>query len=80
MYREFGNEIEAGFTTVINLKTKYDFQGKITSITKFNWNNDNRRFYVDGADSSIDLTRVEEVQEEMSFKPMQPNEEFDCPF
>lgn len=80
VYRNFGNEIEAGYTTVINLKTKYDFQGKITSITKFNWNNDNRRFYVDGVDSSIDLTRAEEIQEEMSFKPMQPNEEFDCPF
>ena len=77
VYREFGNEIEPGYTMVINLKTKYDFQGKITSSTKFNWNNENRRFYVDGclnSNKSLINNKIEEINIIDSIKP---NFEFD---
>lgn len=83
VYREFGDDIEPGYTMVINLKTKYDFQGKITSSTKFNWNNDNRRFYVDGClNSSYSLIRKKnnEVNEFDVFDTIQPNTDFDAPF
>lgn len=84
VYREFPDENSDGCTLVINLKTKYDFQGNITSMTKFNWNNDNRRFYVDGVDSNEDLTLKDEVQEQINFNKLEPNYNFDneneCPF
>ena len=77
VYREFGNDVEAGYTMVINLKTKYDFQGKITSSTKFNWNNDNRRFYVDGCiDSNYSLIKPKPVEVDI-FDSIKPNEQFD---
>jgi hypothetical protein len=62
---------------VINLKTKYDFQGKITSSTKFNWNNDNRRFYVDGCtQSSYSLIKPKPIEIDI-FDSIKPNTEFD---
>ena len=77
VYREFGNDVEAGYTMVINLKTKYDFQGKITSSTKFNWNNDNRRFYVDGCiNSSYSLIKPKPIEVDI-FDSIKPNEQFD---
>ena len=78
VYREFGNDVEPGHTMVINLKTKYDFQGKITSSTKFNWNNDNRRFYVDGCiNSSKSLINYKNEETIEVFDSLQPNTEFD---
>ena len=81
VYREFGNEVEAGCTMVINLKTKYDFQGKITSSTKFNWNDDNRRFYVDGCINS-NISLINKKSENITIiDSLKPNIEFDnCPF
>lgn len=82
VYRVFDTEIEQGYTLVVNLKTKYDFQGRMTSQTKFNWNKNNRRFYVDGctdSDYSLIKPKVEHEQVEM-FNVMQPNEELDAPF
>ena len=81
VYREFGNDTEPGCTMVINLKTKYDFQGKITSSTKFNWNNDNRRFYVDGCINS-NISLINKKNENIDvFDNLQPNTEFDnAPF
>jgi twinkle protein len=80
VYREFPDENSNGCTLVINLKTKYDFQGNITSVNKFNWNNDNRRFFVDGSDSYEDFT----VSNEIKISALQPNLDFDnevdCPF
>jgi len=79
VYREFPDENSNGCTLVINLKTKYDFQGNITSMNKFNWNNDNRRFFVDGVDSYEDFT-IDKNKE----SALQPNLDFDkekdCPF
>ena len=81
VYREFGNEVEQGCTMVINLKTKYDFQGKITSSTKFNWNDDNRRFYVDGCINS-NISLINKKSENITIiDSLKPNIEFDnCPF
>ena len=81
VYREFGNDVEPGYTMVINLKTKYDFQGKITSSTKFNWNNDNRRFYVDGCINS-NISLINKKNENITIiDSLKPNIEFDnCPF
>ena len=80
VYREFPDENSNGCTLVINLKTKYDFQGNITSVNKFNWNNDNRRFFVDGSDSYEDYTKSNEIK----ISALQPNldfdKEIDCPF
>jgi twinkle protein len=83
VYREFGNDIEAGYTMVINLKTKYDFQGNITSMTKFNWNNDNRRFYVDGclnSNQSLIKNKSKQIDELEVFDSIKQNTEFDAPF
>jgi twinkle protein len=83
VYREFGNDIEDGYTMVINLKTKYDFQGNITSMTKFNWNNDNRRFYVDGclnSSQSLIKNKSKQIEEFEVFDSIKPNTEFDAPF
>tara|TARA_R100000951_G_scaffold95314_1_gene84321 strand:+ start:1857 stop:3629 length:1773 start_codon:yes stop_codon:yes gene_type:complete len=84
VYREFPDENSNGCTLVVNLKTKYDFQGNITSVNKFNWNNDNRRFFVDGSDSYEDFTKPVYKQTKQDFKPLEPNYNFDnekdCPF
>ena len=80
VYREFGNDNEEGYTMVYNLKTKYDFQGTITAGCKFNWNNNNRRFYTDGSESNFNLINKNlHKVEEVSFS-IAPNTEFDCPF
>jgi twinkle protein len=81
VHREFGNDNEDGYTMVYNLKTKYDFQGTITAGCKFNWNNKNRRFYTDGAESNYNLINrnLHVAPQEVNFS-MQPNTEFDCPF
>lgn len=80
VYREFGNDNEEGYTMVYNLKTKYDFQGTITAGCKFNWNNNNRRFYTDGSESNFNLINKNlHKVEEISFS-ISPNTEFDCPF
>lgn len=89
VYRVFENGEENGYTSVINLKTKYDFQGKIGENAKFNWNNKNRRFYADGAESNYNLIDMvmpkesiteEQIEIEINNFNLKPNEQFDCPF
>lgn len=76
VYRDFGDENQEGCTLVFNLKTKYDFQGKITSSHKFNWNNNNRRFYSDGTESNYNIIdNVMPKQQENIL--LTPNTEFD---
>lgn len=80
VYRHFGDNNEDSYTSVFNLKTKYDFQGTIGAFTKFNWNNNNRRFYTDGSESNFNLINKNlHKVEEVSFS-IAPNTEFDCPF
>ena len=85
VYREFPDEDSNGHTLVVNLKTKYDFQGNIASSNKFNWDNDNRRFFVDGSDSKEDFTIKQNIQiEQKEQVKVEPNYDFDneksCPF
>jgi len=80
VYRDFGNNNEDGFTSIFNLKTKYDFQGTIGAFTKFNWNNNNRRFYTDGSESNFNLINKKLHVEQQENFTIQPNTEFDCPF
>ena len=89
VYRDFGDNNQDGYTMVINLKTKYDFQGEIGGQSIFKWNNLNRRFYCDGTESNYNLINkninvIEEKQEniieEDNYFNLTPNEEFDCPF
>ena len=84
VYRDFGDENQNGYTSVINLKSKFDFQGQIGGFAKFNWNGLNRRFYCDGTESNYNLINksmptIQEVNEEITFN-LKPNEDFDCPF
>lgn len=84
VYREFKNEVSDGCTLVVNLKTKFDFQGEIGGFAKFNWNGLNRRFYCDGTESNYNLINkimptIQEENEEITFN-LKPNEDFDCPF
>ena len=84
VYRDFGDENQNGYTSVINLKSKFDFQGQIGGFAKFNWNGLNRRFYCDGTESNYNLINksmptIKEVNEEVTFN-LKPNEDFDCPF
>ena len=78
VYRYFEDDNNEPCTHVINLKTKYDFQGTIGGNAKFNWNALNRRFYSDGTDSNYNLINNNKIIEE-TFN-LKPNEEFDCPF
>lgn len=89
VYRNFGDANENEHTLVINLKTKYDFQGTIGSFTKFNWNNSNRRFYTDGAESNYNLINMvmpkesiekKQIEIEINNFNLKPNDQFDCPF
>jgi len=57
VYRDFGNDNEAGFTSFINLKTKMSFQGEIGSQTKFYYHIPTGRYFVDGCTPyHLDLT------------------------
>lgn len=80
VYREFKNEVSDGCTLVVNLKTKFDFQGEIGAFAKFNWNGLNRRFYCDDTESNYNLINkkmlVLEKEEETTFN-LTPNINFD---
>ena len=45
MYRYFDNGSKDGFTEVINLKTKFKNQGKITGSAYFKYDYTNGRYY-----------------------------------
>ena len=91
IYRVWENEAtgEGGYTLFSNQKTKFDFQGEIGSIVKFNYHIPSGRYYVDGVTpDDFDLTLYgdnTEIQEELieieinNFN-LKPNDQFDCPF
>lgn len=45
IHRTFDTEIESGYTTFINTKTKYQFQGEITGTIDFYYDKNNGRYY-----------------------------------
>ena len=49
IHRTFDNEIQNGFTTFVNTKTKYQFQGEITGTVNFNYDRNNGRYYAFGS-------------------------------
>lgn len=87
VYRVWENKEkgESGYTLFSNQKTKFDFQGEIGSVVKFNYHVPTGRYYVDGSiPDNFDLTRYnvepkQQEHEEYDFK-MMPNDKFDTPF
>jgi len=86
VYRVWENKEkgESGYTLFSNQKTKFDFQGEIGSLVKFNYHIPTGRYYVDGSiPDNFDLTLygndTEIKEEEITFN-LKPNEDFDCPF
>ena len=91
IYRVWENEAtgEGGYTLFSNQKTKFDFQGEIGSIVKFNYHIPSGRYYVDGVTPDdfdltlyVDNTEIQEEQIEIEINNfnLKPNEQFDCPF
>jgi twinkle protein len=89
VYRVWENKEkgESGYTLFSNQKTKFDFQGEIGSLVKFNYHIPTGRYYVDGSiPDNFDLTlygndtEIQEPQEEEITFNLKPNEDFDCPF
>jgi len=91
IYRVWENEAtgEGGYTLFSNQKTKFDFQGEIGSIVKFNYHLPSGRYYVDGVTpDDFDLTlygddveiQEEQIEIEINNFNLKPNEQFDCPF
>ena len=63
IYRDFGNEVEQGYTEFINLKTKMSFQGQIGARIKFIYHVPTARYYAEGcAPYVFDLTESGEKQ------------------
>lgn len=89
IYRVWENEAtgEGGYTLFSNQKTKFDFQGEIGSIVKFNYHIPSGRYYVDGVTPDdfdltlyVDNTEIQEEQIEINNCNLKPNDQFDCPF
>jgi len=83
IYRDFGNEVEQGYTEFINLKTKMSFQGQIGARIKFIYHVPTARYYAEGcAPYVFDLTESGEKQpidytEKESNLNLSENDEFE---
>jgi twinkle protein len=82
VYRYFGDEMEAGHTSIVNLKTKMSFQGEIGGSEDFEYDVPSGRYFVMGTSCpKFDLTMPKETQiEELPEKKeeaIKPNEDFD---
>lgn len=49
IHRYFGNEVEHPYTSFVNTKTKFQFQGKIGESVAFQYDPDNGRYYATGS-------------------------------
>ena len=84
IHRNFGNDIEEGYTEFVNTKTKFQFQGSIGKGVKMQYDLDNGRYYAFGyyPDKS-DWTMEYEI-EQLTMKPNLDfdnlTQEEDCPF
>ncbi len=90
IHRTFDNEIEQGYTTFVNTKTKYQFQGEITGSINFHYDKRNGRYYSFGchADESDWTKDLADFQTEMPndilseeyqnfYQPLKNNNNFD---
>jgi twinkle protein len=80
IYRYFANEETDGFTTFINLKTKYSFQGEIGATISYDYHIPTGRYFLKGTTPpKFDMTQKEYIP-----KKIEPNMDFegtdDCPF
>jgi len=84
IYRSWEDQekgIEEG-TTFYNMKTKYNFQGKIGSAVDFNYCHTNGRYYEKGTEEPLfslidgDVKEVKEIQKEV-IPTMSPEQAFD---
>lgn len=78
VYRHFQSEnIDKGFVEVVNLKTKFKFQGEIGSVTRFEFDVSCNRYYPQGQkpDRSC-LFKKQEIQHKLETK-IEPNYDFD---
>lgn len=68
VYRYFGDEQSDGYNEVINLKTKYSFQGEIGARVEFDYDLPTGRFFARGYPPyNDDMTRAIENQEKLAF-------------
>lgn len=79
IYRYFGNEIESGYTSFLNLKTKFSFQGEIGRSIDFDYHIPTGRYHVRGSHPPThDMTIDEYIQEEIQLSSaITRNEDFD---
>jgi twinkle protein len=85
IYRYFANDNEDGFTTFINLKTKFSFQGEIGSSISYDYHLPTGRYYLKGTMPPLfDMTEHSKQKEPVQ-SALIPNDDFetpveDCPF
>ena len=86
IHRTFSNENSDGYTTFVNTKTKYQFQGEMTASENFNYDLENGRYYsMTGIKDTSDWTQNKKEQQlELITTSIKPNDDFemidDCPF
>ena len=84
IYRHFPDENDNGYTTFINLKTKFGFQGEIGGSISYDYHVPTGRYYLKGTspplfDMTIDLI-TEQAKIQLSPNLDFDNETADCPF
>lgn len=87
IYRYFDNEAVEGYTSFVNLKTKFSFQGEIGQSVDFNYHKPSGRYYAVGTEPNQRLLNyikeqdVIEIKEEPKELPkLQPMDAFDEPY
>lgn len=63
VYRHFPSERTEGFTEVINLKTKYSFQGEIGASTTFDYHLESGRYFAQGYPKYLDDMTKEKTEQ-----------------
>ena len=78
IHRFFETENEQGFTRMLNLKTKFQFQGNIGEYEDFIYDLPTGRYYAKGQPVPMfDITLEDQPEQEEIFETIKPNKEFD---
>lgn len=67
IYRYFDSEEQNGYTSFINLKTKYTFQGEIGASVDFNYDLASGRYYEVNSSPYVDILSSSKKEEQMEF-------------